>query len=98
MTWLLLKLLRAALAYADAQERRYLVHAIVAYVADLIVARTTFAEIAGKPQPGEKTVSDMLERLAHPCNSIDQDYLFYVELAKLINRKSPTGLHIKAVK
>ncbi len=98
MTWLLLKLLRKALAYAEAGARRYLAHALVGYLADLVVARTTFAEIAGQPQQGEKTVSDMLERLAHPFNSLDPDYLLYVELAKFINRRSPTGRHIKAVK
>jgi len=97
VTWLLLKLLRKALAYAEAGERRYLAHALAAYFADWIVARTTFAQIAGQPLPGEKTVSDMLERLAHPFNSLDPDYLFWVELAKFINRKSPTGAHIKAV-
>lgn len=97
MTWLLLYLLPQALAYADAGKRRYIVHAFVAWVADVVVARTTFAAIAGKPQAGEVTVSHMLERLAHPFNSLDPDYLFYVELAKIINRKSPTGRHIKAV-
>jgi len=61
------------------------------------VARTTFAQLSGKPRKGEKTVSDMLERLAHPYNSLDPDYLLYRELALYINRKSPTGAHIKAV-
>lgn len=97
MTWLLLYLLTRALAYAEGGERRYIVHAFVAWVADVIVARTTFAEIAGKPQLGEKTVSDMLERLACVTNSLDPDYMLYRELALFINRKSPTGRHIKAV-
>lgn len=97
MTWLLLRLLPKALAYAEGGQRRYIVHALIAYIADLIVARTTFAEIAGKPQGKEKTVSDMLERLAHITNSLDPDYMLYRELALFINRKSPTGRHIKAV-
>lgn len=97
MTRLLLRLLPKALAYAEGGQRKYIVHAFVAWVADVIVARTTFAEIAGQPRPGEKTVSDMLERLACVSNSLDPDYLLYRELALFINRKSPTGRHIKAV-
>lgn len=97
MTWLLLRLLPKALAYADGSQRRYIVHAFVAWVADVIVARTTFAAIAGKPQTGEVTVSDMLERLACVSNSLDPDYLLYRELALFINRQSPTGEHIEAV-
>ena len=98
MTWLLLYLLPQALAYSEAGKRRYVLHALAAFIADVIVARTSFAIVAGQPKPGEKTVSDMLERLADPFNSFDPDYMFYVELAKHINRKSPTGNHIKAVK
>lgn len=97
MTWLLLYLLPQALAYAEAKERRYIVHAFVAWVADVIVARTTFAAIAEKPHKGEVTVSHMLERLACVTNSLDPDYMLYRELALFINRKSPTGRHIKAV-
>lgn len=97
MTWLLLYLLPKALAYAEGGQRKYIVHALIAYIADLIVARTTFAQLAGQPRPGEKTVSDMLERLAHPYNSLDPNYLLYRELALFINRQSPTGAHIKAV-
>lgn len=97
MTWLLLYLLPQALAYAEGGQRKYIVHAFVAWVADVLVARTTFAAIAGKPQAGEVTVSHMLERLAHPDNCFDPDYLLYRELALFINRKSPTGEHIKAV-
>ncbi len=97
MTWLLLCLITKALAYAEAKERRYFVHAFVAWVADVIVARTTFAAIAGKPQAGEVTVSHMLERLANSSNAKHPNYLLYVELAHFINRQSPTGRHIKAV-
>ena len=97
MTWLLLYLLPQALAYAEGGQRRYIAHAFVAWVADVIVARTTFAAIAGKPHKGEVTVSHMLERLADPSNAQHPDYMLFVELAKYINRKSPTGRHIKAV-
>lgn len=97
MTWLLLYLLPQALAYAEGGQRKYIVHALIAYIADVVAARTTFAAIAGQPQPHEKTVSDMLERLAHPFNSLDPDHLFYVELAKVINRRSPTRRHIRSV-
>lgn len=97
MTWLLLYLLPQALAYAEGGKRKYILHALIAYIADLIVARTTFAAIAGKPHKGEVTVSHMLERLAHPGNCFDPDYMLYRELALFINRQSPTGRHIKAV-
>ena len=97
MTWLLLYLLPQALAYAEGGQRRYIAHAFVAWVADVIVARTTFAAIAGKPHKGEVTVSHMLERLAHPLNSLDPNHALYWEIALYINRQSPTGRHIEAV-
>ena len=97
MTWLLLYLLPYALAYKEGGQNRYIVHAAVALIADVIVAHTDFSALAGQPKVGEWTVSQMLERLAHPYNSLDPDYLFYRELALLINRTSPTGQHIKAV-
>lgn len=97
MTWLLIKLLEKALQFADAKQKKYVAHALIAYVVDVFVARTTFAAIAGQPKGGEVTISHMLERLAHPSNSQHQDYLLFVELAKYINRKSPTRTHIEAV-
>lgn len=97
MTWLLLYLLPQALAYAEGGQKRYALHALIALIADVIVAHTTFARIAGKPNRNEWTVSKMLERLAHPYNMLDMNYPLYVELAKYINRQSPTGKHIKAV-
>ena len=97
MTWLLLYLLPRALAYKEGGQTRYVLHAAIALIADVIVAHTAFACIAGWPQEREWTVSQMLGRLAHPYNSLDPDYLLYRELALFINRQSPTGRHIKAV-
>ena len=97
MTWLLLLLLPGALKFADGKDWRYIGHAAIALVLDVIVARTTFAAIAGKPHKGEVTVSHMLERLAHPLNSLDPNHALYWEIALYINRQSPTGRHIEAV-
>lgn len=97
MTWLLLKLLPKALRYADGKERKFVFHAALAWVCDVIVARTTLAEIAGRPAKGEVTVSHMLERLAHPFNSLDPNHALYWEISLYINRQSPTKDHIKAV-
>lgn len=97
MTWLLLLILPGALRYIDGGERQFVLHAGIALVLDVIVAHTTFAAIAGWPKRGEWTVSQMLERLNHPFNSLDQNYLLYRELALHINRLSPTKEHIKAV-
>ena len=97
MTALLLLLLPGALRYTDGGERQFVLHAAIALVLDVIVAHTTFAAIAGWPKRDEWTVSHMLERLAHPDNCFDPDYMLYRELALFINRKSPTGRHIKAV-
>lgn len=97
MTWLLLYLLPQALAYLEDGQRRYVLHAGIALLADVCVAHTSFAEIGGKPLPGEWTVSQMLERLCHPANCLHPDFGLFLELAKTINRQSPTGRHIKAV-
>lgn len=97
MTWLLLKLLPGALRYTDGGERQFILHAAIALVLDVIVAHTTFAVIAGRPAKGEVTVSQMLERLCHPSNSMDPNHALYWELSLYINRLIPTKRHIKAV-
>ena len=95
MTWLLLKLLPGALRYTDGDERRFILHAAIALVLDVIVAHTSFAVIAGWPKQGEWTVSQILERL---CREFDHpDRLLFVALARHINRISPTRDHIKAI-
>lgn len=95
MTALLMILLPYALRYTDGGDKRYALHALVALVADVIVAHTTWALIAGWPKRGEWTVSQTLERL---CLSFDdRNQLLYAALARYINRQSPTHDHIKAV-
>jgi hypothetical protein len=94
---LLILLLIPAIKCTDGGSRNplHILAAIVAYVLDLIIARTTFALIAGRgPRNGEQTVSQMLEHLcldrSHP------DRALFVMIAIKINRA--TGFHhIKAV-
>jgi hypothetical protein len=94
---LLLLLLRPALKATEGGSRNPLhwLAAVVAFIFDVIIAHTTFRDFDVKPRPGEWTISQMLERLCmdfqHP------EHMFFVALAKMINRRSPTRAHIKAV-
>lgn len=69
--------------------------AIIAWVADISITHTTWALAFGWPKPYELTISHTLERLCkdkqHP------DYELLVQIAKKINRVSPTRNHIRAV-
>lgn len=93
---LFLLLLRPALLCVEGGSRKphHIAAALAAYLLDLIIARTTWRLIAGPLQPGERTISDSLERL---CNDVNNpDWALYYSLARRINRESPTGKHIKA--
>lgn len=99
MTLLLLLLLPGALQFADANSRRphHVLAALLAWPLDVLLAHTTWALLAGWPQPGELTISDTLERLCHPGNTNHPDFWLFVEIAKKINRVSPTGRHIQII-
>jgi len=90
---ILLVLLRPALLYLEDGQRRYFFHAMLAALADIIIAHTTWAYLYGWPKENEWTISHTLARLSkdkhHP------DYLFFRELVKKINRDSPRGNHIE---
>ena len=94
---LVLLLLPKALLCVEGKQYRYVVHALVAWAVDIVVAHTTWRALGGAPQKGEWTISDTLERLCHPSNSASPRYRLYVEIALEINRHSPTGDHIKIV-
>lgn len=97
MTELLCLLLKPAL-YGVSDPRRYwylVPVVIVAWFVDVILAHTGWALIAGWPQRNEWTISDTLERLCREFTNPDQ--FLYIEIAKKINRVSPTGDHIKSV-
>ncbi|MCE2983406.1 MAG: hypothetical protein LW832_07555 [Parachlamydia sp.] len=64
------------------------VYTALVWVGDLILAHTAIADIFGKPQGNELTISDTLERV-YPTGHPDA-----VRLAKAINFVSPG--HIKA--
>lgn len=93
---LLIILLVPALKAVEGGSRNPLhwLAAIVALLVDVVLAHTTWALVAGRPQRGEWTVSDTLERL---CVTPSEDLLLYMEIASKINRASPTGRHIKAI-
>ena len=92
----LILLLYPALQCADGKRYRpdFVVAALVAGVADVVTAHTTWPFVAGWPQKGEWTVSHTLERL---CVTPSDDQALFVEMGKAINRVSPTRRHIKAV-
>jgi uncharacterized membrane protein len=89
-------LLRPALACVDGGSRKpaHIAAALVAWVADLVAAHTTWAWFIGGLHPGEKTISDTLERLA---NEPGENQLEFFQLSQAINRRSPTKAHIKVV-
>lgn len=91
---LLILFLRPALLCVEAKQYRYALHALVAWLVDLVIAHTTWAAMNGWPERGEWTVSHTLERL---CATPGVRQQLFVEIAKEINRNSPTGRHIKAV-
>jgi hypothetical protein len=95
---ILIALLRPALMCADGKSRKpaHVAAGLIAWVADLVAARTTWPLLAGKLHPGEKTISDTLERLAQH-NMLDPNQPLYYQIAKYINRVSPTKNHIEAV-
>lgn len=93
---LLILLLKPALLYVEGGQRNALtfVAALVAAPLDVLIAHTTWALATGRSRRGEWTISQTLERL---CVTPGPDQAFYVELARRINRISPSGRHIKAV-
>ena len=90
---LLIFLLRPALCYAEGGEKKFVLIALVAFIVDAVIAHTTFRLIAGKPLKTEWTVSQVVQRIANDDTHDDQ--FFFIELAKFINKQSPTGKHIK---
>lgn len=89
-------LLEPALRCADGGDRRphMVALTVIAWLADIVVAHTSWALVTGFPRKGEWTISHTLERLCVTDGPHQQDY---IALAKWINKKSPTGAHIKAV-
>jgi hypothetical protein len=99
MITLFLFLLRPALMCVDAGSRKphHVAAALIAWALDLLIVRSyAWRWFAGERKKGEKTISDMLERL---CVDIhNPDWALYYALARKINRISPAGDHIKAAK
>lgn len=91
---LLILLLTPALRAAEGGSRHPLdvLAVLIAYPLDIVIAHTSWALVAGWPQPGEWTVSQCLERLV--LDTQHQDHALFVALARRINRASPTGQHI----
>jgi len=91
---LLILLLVPALRVAEGGSRKPLdlLAVLIAYPLDIVIAHTTWAALAGRPQRGEWTISQCLERLVRDTGN--PDHGFYVALARRINRASPNGQHI----
>lgn len=92
---LLIVLLRPALLCVEARQYRYAPLAVVAWLVDMLIAHTTWALVAGWPRRGEWTISHTLERLCKDYQN--PDHHLFVQIAKKINRISPTRDHIKSV-
>lgn len=94
----LIMLLRPALLCVDGKSTKstHIAAALLALLVDVLGAVTWWRGIAGPRLPGERTISDTLERLAHPFNSFDPDHALYWQLALKINRVA-NGPHIKVV-
>ena len=97
---LLILLLAPALRYIEDKETPWwrldlAALAIVAWWVDVFIAHTTWRAMTGPLLPTEWTISHTLERLCkekeHP------DYELFIQIAKKINRVSPTHDHIRAV-
>jgi len=92
---LLIILLKPALLCTEAKKYQYFPFALVAWVVDMIIAHTSWALIAGRPQKSEWTISQTLERLCNPSNSNHPDFKLFVAIGEKINKVSPTKNHIK---
>jgi hypothetical protein len=92
--WLLLPW---ALACVDGGSRKphHVVAAVLAWLLDLFIARVQWRALAGPLHGSERTISDSLERLCWDYQN--PDYALFIQIAKKINRISPTHDHIKAV-
>lgn len=96
MIAIFLLLLRPALLCVEGGSRKpqHIAAALIAWFLDVFIAHTTWRLIAGPLHPGERTISDSLERL---CNDVNHpDWAMFYALSRHINRMSPTGKHIKA--
>ncbi len=92
-------LLRPALRCADGGSRAPgdVAAGFAGLLVDVLGRLTWWRVLAGDPCPGEKTISDSLERLCGPGWEWHPRRALFIEIAKEINRNSPTGQHIKAV-
>ena len=92
----LLALLRPTLLAVEGGSRNPLhwLAALIALPLDVIIAHTSWAAMYGWPRRGEWTISKTLERL---CVTPSERQRLFVEIAREINRISPTGRHIKAI-
>lgn len=87
MTFLLLICLKPSILFLGNPRKYwyYLPVILVGYLADRIVANTSFRLVAGRgPQGSEKTVSDMVQNLANDSTNPEQE--FYIQMALKINR------------
>lgn len=73
----------------------YIPLALIAWIADVIIARTSWVLIGGFPRYNEITISDTLERIC--TDKTHRNHALCVEIALAINRVDPQHNHIRAV-
>jgi len=82
----------ALLGYEQPKKYWYLIPVtLVAFVLDVIICFTTWRLISGPIEKSEWTISKTLERL---CKTEGVRQNLFIEIAKEINRQSPSGKHI----
>ena len=94
MITVMLLLLRPALLYADAHDRRFVIVAGVVFFIDMLVAHSTWAVIFGWPERNEWTISSTLERICSDPNH--PRHILALAIAREINLLSPTRNHVKS--
>jgi hypothetical protein len=97
LIFLLCILLKPSLyvVWSPAKYWYYIPFAVVAWLADVIIAHTSWCFLAGWPKGKEITISDTLERLCKDNSRKHQ--LLFIEIALEINKVDPQKSHIKAV-
>lgn len=82
----------ALLGYEQPKKYWYLTPVtFIAFILDVIICFTTWRLISGPIEKSEWTISQTLERL---CKIEGLRKNLFIEIAKEINRQSPSGKHI----
>lgn len=95
MIFFFLLLLKPALECVEAKKYYHFWAVFPAFFLDVFIAHTTWALVFGMPRKGEWTISDTLERII--TEYADPRIQLAIEIAREINKVSPTKDHIRAL-